>query len=153
LSESLVWVLDTSALIETKSAVAVSDQWAVFKSLEQLVIDGAIAMPRHVLREAGEMIHPDLPGAWASGMRDHLVHPLEPAWVHVTHVMNMAGDVVDPNKTEEDADPYVLALACQLVEGGSSVIVVTEDTVDRNRIAMTTACSHLVSITPIFGRS
>ena len=142
MSDGTIWVLDTSALIESKSAVPVADQWSVFKMLEQLVIDGQVAMPRHVLREAGEMMHPDMPGAWASGMRDHLAHPLEPEWDHLAHVMNVAGDVVDPNKTEEDADPYVLALACQLASD-HNVVVVTEDAIDRTRIAMTTACGRL----------
>lgn len=54
-----------------------------------------------------------------------------------------AGDVVDPNKTKEDADPYVLALALQLLEEGHDVCVVTEDRVDRNRIAVTNACTRL----------
>ncbi len=57
--------------------------------------------------------------------------------------MAEAGDVVDPNRTKEDADPYVLALALQLVEQGNDVCVVTEDRVDRNRIAVTTACDRL----------
>jgi hypothetical protein len=57
--------------------------------------------------------------------------------------MAEAGDVVDANKAKEDADPYVLALALQLLGDGHDVVVVTEDRVDRNRIAVTTACDRL----------
>lgn len=137
------WVLDTSALLEAKLAVAVGDQWDTFKLLEELVVAGRIAMPRLVIREASEIAHPDLPGAWAPAMRSHLVHPLDPDWNHLAEVMRVAGDVVDANKAEEDADPYVLALGRQLQAEAHEVVIVTEDRIDRVRIAMTTACARL----------
>lgn len=138
-----VWILDTSALVEGKAALSVTDQWQTFKLLEDMVRAGTVAMPRLVIREISEIAHPDLPGAWAPGVRDIQQHPLDPGWEHVQRVMAEAGDVVDPNKTKEDADPYVLALALQLLEQGHGVCVVTEDRVDHNRIAMTTACERL----------
>ena len=57
--------------------------------------------------------------------------------------MSVAGDVVDVNKAGEDADPYVLALARQLESSGHTVCIVTEDTVDRSRISIATACGRL----------
>jgi rRNA maturation endonuclease Nob1 len=141
--EARVWVLDTSALVEAKAALSVADQWQTFKRLEDMVGAGTVAMPRLVIREISEITHPDLPGAWAPGVRDIQQHPLDPEWESVQRVMAEAGNVVDPNKTKEDADPYVLALALQLLEQGHDVCVVTEDRVDRNRIAVTTACDRL----------
>lgn len=138
-----VWVLDTSALVKSKFIVSVADQWHTFKLLEDMVRAGAVAMPRLVIREIAEIAHPDMPGAWAPGVRDIQQHPLDPEWEHVQRVMAEAGDVVDPNKTEEDADPYVLALALQLLERGHDVCVVTEDRVDHDHIAVTTACGRL----------
>ncbi len=138
-----VWILDTSALVEAKAALSVADQWQTFKQLEDMVRAGAVAMPRLVIPEISEIAHPDLPGAWAPGVRDIQQHPLDPEWEHVQRVMAEAGDVVDPNKTKDDADPYVLALALQLVAEGHDVCVVTEDRVDHNRIAVTTACDRL----------
>lgn len=138
-----VWILDTSGLVEAKSALSVADQWQTFKLLEDMVRAGTVAMPRLVIREISEIAHPDLPGAWAPGVRDIQQHPLDPAWEQLRRVMAEAGDVVDPNKTRDDADPYVLALALQLLEAGHDVCVVTEDRVDRNRIAVTTACDRL----------
>ncbi len=138
-----VWILDTSALVEAKSALSVADQWQTFKLLEDMVSEGTVAMPRLVIREISEIAHPDLPGAWAPGVRDIQPHPLDPEWKHVRRVMAEVGDVVDPNKTKEDADPYVLALGLQLLGDGYDVCVVTEDRVDRNRIAVTTACDRL----------
>ena len=138
-----VWIVDTSALVEAKSALSVADQWRTFKLLEDMVRAGTVAMPRLTIREVSEIAHPDLPGAWAPGVRDIQQHPLDPEWEDVQRVMAEAGDVVDPNKTKDDADPYVLALALQLVQQGFDVWVVTEDRVDRNRIAVTTACDRL----------
>ena len=138
-----VWILDTSCLVEAKLAVSVADQWKAFKLLEDKVRSGEIAMPRHVIREISEIDHPDLPGAWAPGVRDVQLHPLDPSWDCVQRVMAEAGDVVDPNKTKEDADPYVIALALHLQGDGLGVSVVTEDCVDRSRIAVTTACDRL----------
>ncbi len=58
--------------------------------------------------------------------------------------MKVSGDVVDVNKASEDADPWVLALALQLQESMLlKICVVTEDTVDRNRLSMITACERL----------
>ncbi|MCY3821772.1 MAG: hypothetical protein OXH52_20870 [Gammaproteobacteria bacterium] len=59
--------------------------------------------------------------------------------------MEKAGDVVDPNKTTEDADPYVLALALHTREKGFDVVVVTNDIVDHLpiRISLATACARL----------
>lgn len=143
--EGEVWVLDTSALVDFKALISVSDQWITFKELEQLVASGAIAMPRQVVNEASELAHPDLPGAWAPGMRSALQHPLDPDYRFVQHVMSAAGDVVDSTKMKEEADPYVLALALQLLDEGHDPCVVTSDEVDHLpiRIALTTACDRL----------
>lgn len=59
--------------------------------------------------------------------------------------MRDAGNVVDPNKETDPADPYVLALALQLQDQGNSVRVVTEDWKDRPplKISMITASATL----------
>ena len=64
-----VWIVDSSALIATKTIVSVTNQWDTFKKLEQMVRDGQIAMPRQVINEVTAIAHPDLPGAWAPGVR------------------------------------------------------------------------------------
>ena len=138
-----IWVIDSSALIDAKRIISVSNQWNAFKKLEQMAIDGNIALPRQVINEVSRITHPDLPGAWAVGIRRLLRHPLDADHQHLDHVVKTAGEVVDTNKMNEDADPWVLALARQLQSIGSIVCVVTVDTVDRNRISMATACNLL----------
>ncbi len=101
-------------------------------------------MPRRVINEMITIAHPDLPGAWAGGIRGKLQFTLDVEDSYMKHVMKIAGDVVDPNKGEEDADPYVVAMAYELSDKGHRVCVVTNDTVDRdNLIAVSTACERL----------
>ena len=143
---SHVCVLDTSALVDFKSLIPVSEQWSAFKTMEQMVLDGSIAMPRQVLTEASEVAHPDMPGAWAAGQRKLLVHPLDAAVdPYVKHVMSVAGDVVEAGKDAEEADPYVVALALEIANAGYEVCVVTSDRVDHGqiKIALATACDRL----------
>lgn len=72
--KSTVWVLDSSALIAMKT-IPVSDQWQVFRQMEDMVTEGEIALPRQVINELKEIAHPDVPGsgqqacAGASGTR------------------------------------------------------------------------------------
>lgn len=120
-----------------------SRQWDAFKHLEAMVFEGKIAMPRQVINELTKIVHPDLPGAWAPGVRDLQKHPLDADFDHIRHVMAVAGDVADVHKTEEDADPWVLALALQLVDIGLETCIVTEDVVDRTSISIATACGKL----------
>ena len=144
-AEQPVWILDTSALIEFKRLLPVPEQWNAFVRLGHLVENGRIAMPSQVLTEATRVSHPDVPGAWAAAMRGRLQHTLDPDYDFVQLVMQKAGDVVDLNRTTEDADPYVVALALHTRERGFDVVVVTADVVDRLpiRISLATACARL----------
>jgi len=74
-----------------------------------------------------------------------LRYPLDVDYEHIRLVMREAGDVVDPNKSSEDTDPYVIAQAVQLQAQGLEVVVVTDDDVDRMpiKISLTTAYSRL----------
>lgn len=143
LTDVQVWVIDSSALIEAKSIISIRNQWSAFKHLEQMVLEGRIAMPRQMIKEVSEVTHPDMPGAWAAGVRNSLRHPLNVGDDYITHVMRVAPDVVDPKKDREDADPWVLALALELAAKQLITCIVTEDIVDRHRISIATACSRL----------
>lgn len=142
-SHDHIWVLDTSALIKFKTLIKIDDQWDAFKRLEELVISGTLRMPNQVIKEATSIAHPDVPGAWASGVQGQRFPPLEPDDSFLDMIMKRVGNVVDPAKTNEDADPYVIALAKQLKLGGS-VSVVSNEVVDHSpRISIETACDRL----------
>ena len=140
-----VSVLDASAIINMKKKVKVADQWDYFKSLEGEVDAGRIAICGGVIREVSEGPHPDMPGAWARGMKDRMAHPIEPDPDRVADVMLVAGDVIDASSDREQADPDVVALALQLQAAGHEVIVVTDDRVDRPpiKISLVTACERV----------
>ena len=75
-----------------------------------------------------------------------LTLPHEAEFASVQRVLAKARDVIDPDKTHEDADPYVLALALDLAARSVDVRIVTEEPpVSRatKRISIPMACSRL----------
>ena len=140
-----VRVLDTSSLVRIKTLVRIDRQWELFQQLQTLVDAGDIAMPRQVIKEIGEVAHPDAPGVWARGMRDRLRHSLDVGSDFVRHVMLVAPNLVEANQQRDVADPYVAALALELQKAGLNVEVVTNDVVDHLplKIALGTACDRL----------
>jgi Domain of unknown function (DUF4411) len=140
-----VWLIDASAIINTKKAVPANKQWALFRRWEAMVEAGTLAFPKQVKTEVTEVAHPDAPGVWADGVFPSMRHPVEPAPQHIRRVMaSAAAAVVDPNKTREDGDPYLIAMALQLASTGHACRVVTDDTKDNpTRIAVSTACELL----------
>ncbi len=140
-----VRVLDTSSLVNIKVLVRVDRQWDLFQHLQAMVDGGEVAMPRQVIREVGELAHPDTPGVWARGMTHRLQHPLDVEYEHLRRVMKAAPNLVEANQHKDVADPYVVALALQLMADGHAVEVVTDDLVDHlpTKIALGTACDRL----------
>ena len=128
-----------------KVLVRVDKQWDLFQHLQALVDGGEVAMPRQVIREVGELAHPDAPGVWARGMAHRLQHPLDVEYEYLRRVMKAAPNLVEANQQKDVADPYVVALALQLMAGGERVEVVTDDVTDHlpTKIALGTACDRL----------
>ena len=146
--EMQVLVLDASAIIQIKRDVQVTHQWSLFRLLENKFHNGEIAFPPQVSAELRRAPHPDAPGVWACGME--MLRPkgfdVDQVESYLGQVMAIAPDVIDPKKPddEEDADPYVLALALKEIKSGLDVEVVTEDRNDyADHIALTTACDRL----------
>jgi hypothetical protein len=137
-----IWVPDSSALIGVKTVVPGARQWGLFRRMESLVEEGRIAFPRHVRTEMQDLAHPDAPGVWAAGVFPAIKHAVDPDADYIRRVMaSDAKAVVDPNKAREDADPFIIAQALQLMDAGYEVCVVTEDHLDNpTRIALTKAC-------------
>ena len=148
ISDDFVFVLDASAIIQIKQDVHVTHQWGLFRHLEIKFQSGEIAFPPQISAELRRAPHPDAPGVWACGME--MLRPkgfdVVQFEVYLEQVMSIAPDVIDPKKgdDEEDADPYVLALALEQRSLGREVKVVTIDRNDyADHIALTTACDRL----------
>lgn len=139
-----VWVIDTSAIINSKRQVPRGRQWEFFERLKQMVIDGEVYFPRRVRDELHGGRHVDTPEAWALNVGPSVQLSYEPEDVTVAQVMAVAGDVVEEDAEDDTADPYVLAQALEIRAAGFDVLVVTDDHLDHpDKIAMTTACDRL----------
>ena len=137
------WVLDSSALINLKLIIKIEHQWQFFECLKEMVAQGELFICRAVVKEVKQP-HPDAPGAWAFGVRDLVTEAYDPGETFVAEVMAKAGDVIDDDDEESDADPHVVAQALELRQRGFDVCVVTTDAkAHRDRIAMTAACARL----------
>ena len=144
----IICVLDTSTLLYFKREVGLDEQWDLLSQMRDLVISGALAFPRQVHKELSVAQYPDAPGAWVGGAAKLVCHP-QPSDDTMSRVMEVAGQLVEVNAApdREVADPYVAAMALELVERhpGSRVVVVTDDVVDRlpSKLSLRTACERL----------
>ena len=143
LTDITVWILDSSSLIETKEIINLGKQWNTFKVLENMVKNGQIAMPKQVINEVKRIQHPDIPGAWVSGVRKYLKHPAKVEHEFLAIIQSECPDLTDSTKEIEDADPHVVALAYQLQEQKEIPCIVTEDEVDRESQSIVSACKQL----------
>ena len=67
-------------------------------------------------------------------MRTSLHHRMDDTYDAISRVMAIVPTVVDYHKPEEDADPWVLAMALQIQDCGHEACIVTEDVIDRDSI-------------------
>jgi len=97
-------------------------------ALSAMVERGRIAFPRQVVREVAEHDHPDATGAWIAHAAKSL-HYSYPDDDTVAHVVRQVPELIDPSKSVDQADPYVLALALEIadMDANFEVIVVTKD--------------------------
>lgn len=145
-----IWIVDTSSVIEVRRRVPVKMQDQVYEQLTALVNTNVIVYPVQVFDEIKRFSNlnsgkPDRPYEWISHNKDHatrngtdyniLKNILEHPQVR---------RVVDPDKLGvEEADPFVLALACNLRDT-YLVRILSEETKDRpDKISIYTACGHL----------
>jgi hypothetical protein len=144
----LIVIVDTSCLIAFKRLVRIDEQWALLVRMSDLVRSGALAFPRQVAKELSYGQHPDAPGAWVGNAKGDIRHP-EPREETLVAVLQVAPQLVDYEATadREVADPYVAAMAVELVERhrGCRVAVATDDAVDRLpvKLSLRTACRRL----------
>lgn len=143
-----IFVVDTSALIRFKSAVKLGEQWQLLTAMRRLVEEGYVAFPKQVAKEMAAAQHPDAPGAWMGDVRRKCRYP-EPTDDALADVLDVAERLVEAEAIHEVADPFVVAMACDLAdryaEQDIEVVVVSEDTVDRlpHKLSILTACERV----------
>lgn len=138
-----MWVIDSSSIIRIKQlATSQAHERALFGHMAQMVERGELTFPKQVISEVEDWTPPDGAAKWVknNGPRRQFRDVPDD---HLRVVMAEAPDVVDPNKTKDDADPYVIAMARHLRQSGYDVCIVTDDVRQQpRRISMAEACSR-----------
>lgn len=158
---SEVWVIDTCSVIHVRRIVQTGRQPAVYNKLTEMVEAGSLVFPTQVFdelhRNAGSGKE-DRPFDWAKRNKAQAcTHGTD--YQKAALVLSEVPEVLDPDKPsgQDEADPYVLALALQLQEDGMDVTVITEERNDKpKKLSLNTACGLLkipcVPIAPFLGR-
>ena len=137
MAASIVWIVDTSSIVEVRRAVENTKKPQVFEKLTELVNEGRLMFPRQVLDElerVADPAGPDQQYLWAKLNQTTACHN-DPSLESVKAVLAVVPRVLDPDKDTgaEEADPYVLAKAADLKQAGTDARVVTEEKNDTPR--------------------
>lgn len=153
----VTWVIDSSSFMDIKSKTSIEIRAKLYAGLTLLANESRIRLPREVVDEmkrGAQPRHRDQALEWVLAC-EPLTCVVEPTVDELKAVMQEVGDVVDHEKDtgEDEADPYVLALAVKLQGQGLSVRIVTEDRKDRPRkVSLTTAAGILgIPCVPLSG--
>ncbi len=140
-----VWIIDTSSLLGVRETFGRSIESKLLRRLSELAAAGALLFPPEVLGELerGSQSEPDPPLTWARNNRG--TAEKKASLETVKAVLRIVPDVLDPDIPEEQADPYVLALALdQQGLGLYQVTVVTDDRRDKpTKLSLATAAGIL----------
>ena len=144
----ITWVIDSSSLMDIKSKTSHDLRVRLFPTLTAMAMGGRIRLPRQVVDEMKRGVqtrHRDEALDWVLACESR-VCAIEPSLEDVKAVMAQVGDVVDHEKDagENDADPYMLALALNVKRTGLDVRIVTEDRTDKAmKMSLATAAGIL----------
>src|SRR6516162_105130 len=134
MAQAVVWVIDTSSVIEVRRSVENSKKDLVFSRMTTLVQQGRLAFPKQVVDELerfADLSSPDRQYQWAKeNERNASARP--PSLDAIQAVLREVPTVLDPDKDTgvEEADTYVLAMAVNLRLNGHDARIVTEETKD-----------------------
>lgn len=148
MTHDVIWVFDTSSVIEIRRSIENARKQHVFSSMSSLVISGQLVFPMQVVKELERFADPKIPDAqflWAKGLQE-MAKAHSPTFEEVKNILSVVPDVLDPDKDsgEEEADPYVLAVARGFRSADKDARVVTQETKDTPRkMSMNSACGFL----------
>lgn len=144
----VIWVIDTSSVVEVRRSVRNDRKAEVFRSMGALVEAGRLLYPREVLDELDRAADPTTPDAqyqWAKQYQTLAVQP-KPSFDEVKNTLAVVPSVLDPDKDtgNEEADPYVLAMTLHLRTEGKDGRIITEERKDTPRkLSLSTAAGIL----------
>ncbi len=137
------YIIDTSSLIELNKHNPMDVYPGVWQRIEQLINTGRLLAPKEVFYEIGNI--DDQLHSW-SKMQDNLfVEPTLKQIEIVKNILEKYPSLIDINR-KYDADPWVIALAIELVNSPQMTlitikrIVVTEEKIRGNMIKIPFVC-------------
>ena len=147
---SVIWVADSSSIVDLK-IIPHALRPQIIKHLDALVGNGRLIYPRQVLEELKSYASPkalktDLPYSWAKGHEVKACHP-DRLVAEAKAILDAHSDLIDPDAVGTDpADPYLVALAQKLRNGGVDARIVTNDTRQINNKVSVAAVAGLLGI-------
>ena len=134
MAQNVIWVIDTSSVIEIRRSVENSVKSHVFSQMGILVNGGRLVFPKQVVDElerAADLESPDAQYKWAKQHEEKATESA-PSLEEVKEILRNVPKVLDPDKDSgaEEADPYVLAAGVRLRAEGKDARIVTEETKD-----------------------
>jgi|ERR1700674_150385 hypothetical protein len=132
MAHEVIWVIDTSSVIEIRRSVENAKRQNVFTAMSALVLGGRLVFPRQVVDELERAADPKIPDAqyqWAKQHED-MAKNQAASFDEVKEILAAVPEVLDPDKDSgvEEADPYVLAIAQRFRGDGKDARVVTQET-------------------------
>jgi hypothetical protein len=132
--DEVIWIIDTSSIVQVRRAVENTRKPYVFQSMTALVQVGRLCFPKQVVDELKRFADPSAPDdqfKWANENQSKAADYV-PTLEQVQQILSMVPNVLDPDKDYgvDEADPYVLALAAHFRGKEKDARIVTEETKD-----------------------
>ena len=132
-TSTVIWVLDTCSIIEVRRSTQKSNRAQIFQRMTRLVTEGRLVYPPEVVTELKRYADTQL--AWAEQNASTAHSNGRCSLVDVKEILAEVPEVLDPDKDsgQDEADPYVLAVARNLRKDGRDARVITEERRDTNK--------------------
>lgn len=148
MTREVIWVIDTSSVVEVRRSIENLKKGNVFARMGTLVQEGRLVFPKQVVGELERLADPESPDPqyqWAK-QHEHKATERAPSPDEIKEILRHVPTVLDPDKDTgvEEADPYVLAVAVRLRTEGKDARIVTQETKDLPRkMSLSTAAGLL----------
>jgi hypothetical protein len=132
-----VYIIDSSSLIELNRHNPMDIYPSVWKNIEGLVHKKRLSAPKEVYNEISQS--DDVLFEWAKNQKDMFVEPTKKQIEIVKEILEKYPNLIRSDR-KYDADPWVIAMAIEMVRSKQSTIVqikrivVTEEKIRGNRI-------------------
>ena len=140
------YVIDTSSLVKLNRENPIDVYPSVWKKIEELIKQNKLVSPKEVHNEIN--LNDDHLANWAKSQKNLFVKPTKKQIEIVQKILEDYPSSIDAER-KFDADPWVIALAKELIENPQKtiseikVIVVTEEKIRGNKVKIPLICKNL----------